>query len=187
MQHPIYFKINHLERKFIMTTQSDFFNPEHNNQAPLNDPVPSGQKRVFVYDGQYWDDPGPAYTPNDVRLLLAKTYPALENGAWTSRILPDGVEEITFVKTMGEKGASARQVTDTLLSAPPAFEIGRITRTLADLEQGGPLPAAELAALAPRIESALYEAERLSQQSRKMTLRCLQLKPIPASTLPLGF
>jgi PRTRC genetic system protein C len=170
----------------MMTVQSNFFNQEP-TQAPLNDPAPAGHKRLFVYDGQYWDDPGPAYTPNDVRLLLAKTYPALENGSWTSRILPDGVEEITFVKTMGEKGASARQVTDALLGAPPAFELSRMTNILADLEQGGPLSAVELAALAPRIEAALHEAERLSQQSHRMTLRCLQLKPIPASTLPLGF
>jgi PRTRC genetic system protein C len=170
----------------MMTTQSNFFSQQP-GQTPLNDPAPAGKKRVFVYDGQYWDDPGPTYTPDDVRLLLAKTYPALENGAWTSRTLPDGVEEISFVKTMGEKGASARQVTEALLNAPLAFEIGRMTRTLAELEQGGPLPAAELATFAPHIEAALYEAERLSQQSHRLTLRCLQLKPIPASTLPLGF
>lgn len=170
----------------MMTVQSNFFN-QPPNQAPLNDPAPTGRKRVFVYDGQYWDDPGPAYTPNDVRLLLAKTYPALENGAWTSRLLPDGVEEITFVKTMGEKGATARQVTDALLGTPPAFELSRLTGLLADLEQAGPLPAVELAVLAPRIEAVLAEAERLSQQSQRLTLRCLQLKPIPASTLPLGF
>ncbi|NJN99057.1 MAG: hypothetical protein HC875_35675 [Anaerolineales bacterium] len=83
----------------MTTAQTGFFNspaPE-----PLNTIPP--KKRIFSYDNQYFEDPGPQYSPEEVMRLLARTYPALENGSWTSRTLADGSEEITFVKVAGEK------------------------------------------------------------------------------------
>lgn len=87
--------------------QADFFEGQDQAEPPLL-PGPTAQKpakRVFLYDGQVFEDPGPEYTTQDVLNFLAQTYPALANGTWTSRTLPDGTEEITFVKVTGEKGA----------------------------------------------------------------------------------
>jgi PRTRC genetic system protein C len=71
----------------------------------LPGPTASAPRRVFLYDGQIFEDPGPAYTTREVLTFLASTYPELENGTWHSRRLPDGTEEITFVKVTGEKGS----------------------------------------------------------------------------------
>ena len=59
--------------------------------------------------GLDWADKDAAFyaydeTKKDVLAFLAQTYPELENGTWHSRVLPDGSEEITFVKVTGEKG-----------------------------------------------------------------------------------
>jgi len=84
-------------------TQQNFFDQQSQTDAPRLNP-PAQPKRVFVYDGAYFEDPGPEYTVQDVLNFLAQTYPELEQGTWHSRTLPDGTEEITFVKVAGEKG-----------------------------------------------------------------------------------
>lgn len=167
----------------MTTAQTGFFNtpaPEQLNTTP--------KKRVFVYDNQYFEDPGPQYSPEEVMRLLARTYPALENGSWTSRSLADGSEEITFVKVAGEKGTvSARVITAALLETPPA-NLALTLETIHDLTGGDPFSAADLlGALTPRIEAALHQADQFASLSQHMVLRCLQLHPIPQPTLPLGF
>jgi len=87
--------------------QTPFFEPNQNNNnpEPLALPAPPRPaKRVFRYDGQYFEDPGSEYSTQEVLGFLAETYPELTSGTWTSRTLPDGSEEITFVKVTGEKG-----------------------------------------------------------------------------------
>ena len=86
-----------------MTTQSQFFS---NQQTLGNDQAADSPKsRLFYYDGQLFEDPGPDYTPQDILNFLSATYPELRNGSWTNRTNPDGVQEITFHKVTGEKGA----------------------------------------------------------------------------------
>lgn len=167
----------------MTTAQTGFFNepaPEQLNTAP--------KKRIFFYDSQYFEDPGSQYTPEEVMRLLARTYPALENGSWTSRSLADGTEEITFVKVAGEKGAvSARVLTTALLDTPPA-SLALTLETIYDLTGGPSFSAADLLGTLPaRVEAALHEADQFSTLSQNMVLRCLQLHPIPQPTLPLGF
>ena len=88
--------------------QSPFFDPNPNNNKatePLALPAPQRPaKRLFLYDNQYFEDPGSEYSTQEVLGFLAETYPELTSGTWTSRTLPDGSEEITFVKVTGEKG-----------------------------------------------------------------------------------
>lgn len=84
-------------------TQENFFDPTKSDLLRLNPPAVS-KKRLFVYDGAYFEDPGPEYSIQEVLAFLARTYPELEQGTWHSRTLPDGTEEITFVKVAGEKG-----------------------------------------------------------------------------------
>lgn len=93
-----------------MTAQSDFFNQQDPLVLNDNDERTKPGKRLFVYDGQYFEDPGPEFSTEDVMGFLAQTYPELAHGSWHSRTLPDGTEEITFVKVAGEKGTVIRSL-----------------------------------------------------------------------------
>lgn len=168
----------------MTTAQTGFFN------TPASEPLNTApaKKRIFTYDNEYFEDPGPQYSPEEVMRLLARTYPALENGSWTSRTLADGTEEITFVKIAGEKGAvSARTLGTALLATPPA-SLALTLETIHDLSGGPSFSAADLLGeLAPRIEAALHQADQFATLSHQMVLRCLDLHPVPQPTLPLGF
>ena len=84
---------------------------------------------------------------------------------------------------------------------PGQISIALVTLKPADLEathllqelhqrqtaEGSELSATDLLAISPRLEAALAEAERLSEQSRRIVRQCLDLKPVPQSKVPLGF
>ena len=171
-----------------MTNQTNFFSQPQNPPPQLNAPANPPRRRVYVYDNQYFDDPGPDYTPQDVLRLLAQSYPELENGTWTTRTMPDGAEEIAFVKVTGEKGntVSPRLIVTSLFNQTSPASIQAI-ETLKELAASGPLSANELLALAPQIEAALQQADRISEQSTRIVARCLLLKPVPHPRVPLGF
>lgn len=176
-----------------MTAQNNFFTPPPAGEPVilLNQPAGQPKKRVFFYDGQYFEDPDPAYTIEEVLGLLAKTYPELEQGTWNSRLLPDGAEEITFVKITGEKGGT---VTPHLIAgrlaagaSPTRIQAIETLRQLMVTESEGGLTVEALLAAEPQIEAALYQAEQVAQASQRMVARCLALKPVPLPTVPLGF
>jgi len=95
--------------------QTDFFEQQEQGQvssAPATERPAA--RRVFLYDNQVFEDPGAEYSVQDVLNFLSQTYPELGNGTWHSRALPDGTEEITFVKVTGEKGGQV-----TIYDLPP--------------------------------------------------------------------
>jgi PRTRC genetic system protein C len=163
--------------------QSDFFNQPDASGKPA--------KRLFKYDGQYYEDPGLEYSVQDILNFLAQTYPELASGTWSSRTLPDGTEEITFVKVTGEKGVevSPQVLADQLCQGthPTRFQASETLAELLATEEAGRLNADQLLVLAPQIEAALQQAERISQQSQRMVAQCLRLKPVPWPKIPLGF
>jgi len=178
-----------------MTQQNDFFSSQPGPEPVviLNEPKSSPpKKRVFVYDGQYFEDPGPEYSIEDVLGFLASTYPELdaERGTWHSRPMPDGTEEITFVKVTGEKGADVTPhlIADRLLAGttPTRLQAPQVLRQGAAAEAAGELSVAYLLAAAPRIETALHQAEQVAQASHRMVARCLALCPVPLPRVPLG-
>lgn len=170
-------------------------------QRPLlPGPVAQPTRRVFLYDNQLFEDPGPEYSAQDVLNFLATTYPELGNGTWTSRNLPDGGEEITFVKVTGEKGSEAARsngnaVTPRHLIAalqrlhPTEIEAITLLDQITSLEAEEPskLDAMRLLAMTPAIETALQQAERISNDSQRIVRQCLDLTPIPHPKVPLGF
>jgi PRTRC genetic system protein C len=106
-------QINNNRKVFAMTTQTQFFETRGQHSpdgSPPNPPKP----RLFYYDGQLFEDPGPEYTARDILNFLSATYPELRQGSWTSRRLSDGSEEITFHKVTGEKGAAVCAVPPSL-------------------------------------------------------------------------
>ncbi len=106
-----------------MTDQVTFFNDDTGippYQNPYQQEAWGGNgkpenitKRVFLYGQDVFEDPGQDYSIHDVMQILAKTYPDLGNGSWAIQYVPDpaipggSIEEITFVKNMGEKGQAA--------------------------------------------------------------------------------
>ncbi len=46
---------------------------------------------------------------------------------------------------------------------------------------------ARLLTMAPDIETALQQAERISNESQRIVKQCLQLTPVPHPKVPLGF
>jgi len=135
--------------------QVNFFDRQNSDRQPLliegaAASAPPTQ-RTFVYDGQYFSDPGAEYSVQDVLLFLAQDYPELENATYNSRTLPDGaagaVEEITFVKVAGEKGAdgiTAGDIAVRLIKVAPAqLEATRLARQLLT---GDPLTPEEIVA-----------------------------------------
>ena len=167
--------------------QADFFS-QQNSEVQL---LPAGSerpnKRVFLYDGQVFDDPGPEYGIKEVLEALAGTYPELANGTWTSRVLPDGAEEITFVKVTGEKGSlGAAQLAGCLKQLEPV-PLAAVELSGHIVEEEGRLTAGALLEMAPDIEAALGQMERLAENSRRILRQCLALKPVPHPKVPLGF
>ncbi|MCB0190391.1 MAG: hypothetical protein KDJ65_00455 [Anaerolineae bacterium] len=170
------------------------------NRLLLPGPVSQPARRVFLYDNQLFEDPGPEYSVQDVLNFLATTYPELGNGTWTSRSLPDSSEEITFVKVTGEKGSGAarhngntvapRHLIAALQRLHPT-EIEAITLlnqiTNLETEETAKLDAMRLLAMTPAIEAALQQAERISNDSQRIVRQCLELTPIPHPKVPLGF
>ena len=104
------------------------------------------QRRLFAYDGQFWEDPGSQYAIEEVMAFLADTYPELRHGTWSSRTLPDGTEEITFVKVTGEKGNGLTAlVTERLLSGTTPADIQGVEtlhRLIETEEAGGDIESA---------------------------------------------
>jgi PRTRC genetic system protein C len=163
--------------------QRDFFDQPGSGGAGQS-------RRLFAYDGQFWEDPGPQYSIEEVMAFLADTYPELRHGTWSSRTLPDGTEEITFVKVTGEKGSGfTTMITDRLLSGTTPVDIQGVEtlHRLIEVEEAGQLTADFLLVNAAQIEAALEQTDKLAQYSQRMVTRCLALKPAPMPRIPLGF
>lgn len=172
-----------------MSDSANFF--EQSTPLPaLNAPAPAG-KRAFYYDGTFFEDPGSEYSVQEILGFLSQTYPELEGGTWHSRQLPDGTEEITFVKVTGEKGLSDFTPHQLLvgLQTLPACQPAAIplTRHLVNQQQRVDLTTDQLLARLPEIEVALTELNRLADDSQKVVARCLTLPPTPLSRIPTGF
>ncbi len=155
-------------------------------------PAYEGPPRVFEYMGEQFQDPGPQYTIDDVIGYLAETYPELKAGAtFTTKEQPDGTVLVTISKVTGEKGATVTtaQVIERLNQIQPlSVDAIPLIRELEPLNAAGQIDVARLLQLGPRIEQALVQAERVSDESRRVVERCLELKPVPLPhTVPLGF
>ncbi len=63
--------------------------------------------RIFKYNGQSYADPNTetvTYTVEEIQKQLAGVFPEIAQASVEKKTLPDGTEEITFVKKAGTKG-----------------------------------------------------------------------------------
>ena len=168
-------------------TQTNFFDTQGQDQPPLLS-AGTPRQRIFIYDGQIFSDPGAEHTTRDVLNFLAQDYPELANATWSSRTLPDGTEEITFVKVAGEKGADITPgQLIARLNRVPAAALDAVHLTREFITRGESLQPEEIVARAGQIEAALHQIELVAQKSRKGVERCLSLQPRPHPQVPLGF
>jgi hypothetical protein len=85
-----------------------------------------------------------------------------------------------------QTGLSSTQIATCLAQLPPAG-LRDALALMEEIMPGGELSAAQLLEQAPRIERAVALVERLSNESKGVVLRCLQLLAVPQPTVPLGF
>jgi len=64
--------------------------------------------REFVYNGVTFPDPGPTFSPDDVRDLYSAQYPELTTAAIDGPTTEGDVMRFTFVRAAGAKGAAHR-------------------------------------------------------------------------------
>lgn len=67
------------------------------------------KERIFKYNDQVWADPGPEFTVEDVRKQLSTFFPELARAGIQKKDLPDGTQEVEFVKRSGIKGLELSQ------------------------------------------------------------------------------
>jgi PRTRC genetic system protein C len=63
--------------------------------------------REFAYNGMKFADPGPAFTPDDVRDLYAAQYPELTTASVDGPEFAGDIATYKFVRAAGAKGAHA--------------------------------------------------------------------------------
>ena len=65
-------------------------------------------QRLFRYGEHTFDDPGPQYSPDQVRSHLTAYFPELGQATAHETVRPDGMVEITFRKQVTTKGSDSR-------------------------------------------------------------------------------
>jgi PRTRC genetic system protein C len=147
-------------------------------------------RRVFVYDGHRFDDPGAEYSVEQVQNHLVLYFPAVAHAAVEEKMLPDGTREITFRKQVARKGSEIG-------------EPGRLAILLAELDTIPPYddPLAELtvmpgsgplslAAILDARDTLQAHADRifgLADRTTRAVERCVSLPPCPLRGVPSGF
>ncbi|SDD58330.1 PRTRC system protein C [Cupriavidus sp. YR651] len=64
--------------------------------------------RQFCYNGMTFVDPGPSFTPEQVRDIYSAQYPELTTAAVDGPEVKDETARFTFVRAAGAKGAHAQ-------------------------------------------------------------------------------
>lgn len=145
------------------------------------------QRRLFVYGDHRFDDPGSAYTTEQVRQHLVQYFPELAHATIEEKALPDGTVEVTFRKQVARKGSSdagrLSLLLDALEAVPPYDDpLAELTASL-----GSPLSLAALLdardTLQARADLVYGQASRTAQ----VVKRCLDLPSSLTSGVPLGF
>jgi PRTRC genetic system protein C len=153
---------------------------------------PTPPSRIFKYNDQTFADPGPAYTPDQIRSHLAAYFPELGQATIAEKQREDGVVEITFHKQITTKGggdATAETRRIDILTA----ELGRLpvrvdplAAVWTDLGEP-PLTYRRLLAVYDSLSPAA-DANDDEQEAREGVIaRCCRLPPSPLPAVPLGY
>jgi PRTRC genetic system protein C len=174
--------------------QSLSLNPHEEDTMSDTAPTPTTDmpvKRIFVYGDQTFDDPGPAYSADQVRAHLAAYFPELGQALAREKQRPDGLLEISFHKQITTKGSDlaateaerVQQLTAALGQLPP------LTDALPDLLDAleEPLTYDLLLASYPPLSAASEHNDQEAGLRQGVIKRCLPLRPMPLTAVPLGY
>jgi PRTRC genetic system protein C len=147
--------------------------------------------RIFVYGDHTFADPGPAYTPDQIRSHLTAYFPELGQATIKETKRPDGKLEVSFHKQITTKGSDlvdaeaewVQQVTAVLSQLPP------VTDPLPDLLDAldKPLTYDLLLQVYPPLAAAADHNDREAGLRQGVIKRCLPLRPVPLTAVPLGY
>lgn len=148
-------------------------------------------KRIFVYGDQTFADPGPGYTPDQIRAHLAAFFPELGQATIAEKQREDGVVEITFHKQITTKGNSTTAETkriDSLtaeLSRLPVWD-NPLAAAWADLGEP-PLTYRRLLTVYDNLSLAAAANDDEQEARQGMIAQCCRLPPSPLPASPRGY
>ncbi|MFO7537334.1 MAG: PRTRC system protein C [Chloroflexota bacterium] len=157
-----------------------------NNQAPE-----TVDNRIFVYGDHTFADPGPGHTAEQVRAHLAAYFPELGQATIKETKLPDGKLEVSFHKQITTKGSDmadieaerVQQLTAVLSQLPPLTD--PLPALLDALDE--PLTYDLLLQVYPPLAAAAGHNDREAGLRQGVIKRCLPLRPVPLTAVPLGY
>jgi PRTRC genetic system protein C len=153
-------------------------------------------RRLFRYGDHTFDDPGAAYTPEQVRAHLTAFFPELARATTEEKPLPDGTLEITFRKQITTKGAGADEATAVgvlagiLAQLPPYTDPLQEAILALGVEDGSARPAFTYDTLLlyhDRLQPAADAGDEEARKRLETIAQCLQIPPIPLPAVPLGY
>jgi PRTRC genetic system protein C len=156
----------------------------------------SPTRRLFRYGDHTFDDPGAAYTPEQVRAHLTAFFPELARATTEEKPLPDGTLEITFRKQITTKGAAAaddshyRRLAGQLTQLPPYADPLQEAILALGVEDGPASPTFTYDTLLLHHDCLQPAADAGDAEARKRLetiAQCLQIPPIPLPAVPLGY
>ena len=144
-------------------------------------------RRVFVYEGHRFDDPGAEYSVEQVQNHLVVYFPAVAHAAVEEKALPDGTVEVTFRKQVARKGSSDAGRLSLLLDeleAVPSYEdpLAELTASL-----GSPLSLAAILDARETLQTNADQAFAQADRTSRVVKRCVHLSPAPLHGVPSGF
>ena len=144
-------------------------------------------RRVFVYEGHRFDDPGAEYSVEQVQNHLVVYFPAVAHAAVEEKALPDGTVEVTFRKQVARKGSSdagrLSLLLDELAAALPYDDpLAELAASL-----GSPLSLAAILDARETLQTNADQAFAQADRTSRVVKRCVHLSPAPLHGVPSGF
>ncbi len=161
----------------------------------MSDTAPTTEtpvKRLFVYGDQTFNDPGPAYTTDQIRSHLAAFFPELGQATIAERQREDGVVEITFHKQITTKGggdATAETKRIDILTAELSrlpVRLDPLAAVWTDLGEP-PLTYRRLLAVYDSLSPAAAANDDEQEAREGVIAQCCRLPPSPLPAVPLGY
>jgi PRTRC genetic system protein C len=145
--------------------------------------------RIFIYGEHRFDDPGVAYTVEQIKSHLSQYFPELAHATTEEKTLPDRIVEITFRKQVARKGSGDERDDRLSLLLAELVAVRPYDDPLAELTATLGTDPLTLAAVLDAHESLQAQANRifgLAGRIEQVVKRCLDLPPCSAKGAPPG-
>ena len=151
----------------------------------------ASKPRVFIYNEHRFDDPGSAWTNEQMRSQLATYFPEIAGGVIETADTGEFIE-VRFSKRVTTKGSNGSlgspALWDALLQVEPAERSG-VDALMGQLAQvaSESQPVTELANEADAHWQLIEALDAFTNYPTHLIQRCLTLSPTPSKITPIGF